>query len=54
MKTVGRRFLQTVASTASLGLVDVSWLRGLAYFARQVRVIGHVRWPDLPRIARRL
>ena len=35
MKTARRRFLQTVAGTASLGLVDVSWLRGLASFGAE-------------------
>ena len=35
MTTTRRRFLRTVAGTASLGLVDVSWLHGLAAFGAE-------------------
>ena len=35
MKTARRRFLQTVAGAASCGLVDLSWLRGLASFGAE-------------------
>lgn len=35
MQTARRRFLQTVAGAASCGLVDQSWLRGLASFGAE-------------------
>ena len=35
MHTTRRRFLQTVAGTASLGLADVTSLRGLGAFAAE-------------------
>lgn len=35
MNTTRRRFLQTVAGTASLGLTDLPWLRGLAAFGAE-------------------
>ena len=36
MTTTRRRFLQTVAGTASLGLADAAWLRGLAAFSAEL------------------
>src|SRR5262245_18314399 len=35
MNTTRRHFLQTVVGTASLGLADTAWLRGLAAFSAE-------------------